>query len=156
MLRIAVSAFGLLCLGALPSFAETPFANMSGKWAGSGRITMSDGSSEPIKCRATYTAGKGGVTLGQTLRCASDSYKFNVTSNVSADGNALSGQWTETTYNLVGTFTGTVKGNKIEGKVRGSGLMVGVALVSTGNKQEGRFLSQGTEMREVRISLTKQ
>jgi hypothetical protein len=156
MIRIAVLAGGLLCFGAVPSFAESPFANMSGKWSGSGRITMSDGSSEPIKCRASYTAGKGGETLDQTLRCASDSYKFNVNSSVSANGNALSGKWTETTYNLTGTFTGTVNGNKIEGKVRGSGLAVGVALVSSGGSQQARFLSQGTKMREVRISLAKQ
>jgi hypothetical protein len=136
--------------------AETPFVGLSGAWAGAGRITMSDGSSEPIKCKATYKANNAGTTLDQVLRCASDSYKFNVKSGVGASGSALSGQWTETTYNLTGTFTGTVKGNKIEGKVRGSGLMVGVALVTNGSQQEGRFLSQGTEMREVRISLTKQ
>jgi hypothetical protein len=138
-----------------PGLAGTPFAGLSGAWAGAGRITMSDGSSEPIKCRATYTANPAGTKLDQVLRCASDSYKFNVKSSVHADGTSLSGQWTETTYNLTGTFTGAVKGNKIEGKVRGSGLMIGVALVADGNQQQARFLSQGTEMREVRISLTK-
>ena len=156
MIRVATIAGSLLCFCTLPGLAESPFADMSGTWTGAGRITMKDGSSEPIKCRANYKAGKGGETLDQTLRCASDSYKFNVKSSVRADGNALSGQWTETTYNLNGSFTGTVTGNKIEGKVRGSGLMVGVALVSNGNQQQARFLSQGTEMREVRLSLAKQ
>jgi hypothetical protein len=138
-----------------PSLAQTPFAGLSGAWSGSGRITMKDGSSEPIRCRATYTANKAGTMLDQVLRCASDSYKFNVKSTVGANGNALSGQWTETTYNMTGTFTGTVNGQKVEGKVRGGGLQVGIAVVTSGNRQEARFLSQGTEMREVRISLTK-
>jgi hypothetical protein len=145
----------LVAMAAAPGMAATPFTGMSGAWTGAGRITMSDGSSEPIRCRATYTSNKAGTTLDQVLRCASDSYKFNVKSKVGADGSALLGQWTETTYNLTGTFTGTVKGEKIEGKVRGSGLMIGVALVTHGNQQQARFLSQGTEMREVRISLTK-
>ena len=145
----------LNALAGSASIADTPFTGMSGAWAGNGRITMSDGSSEPIRCRATYTANKTGTELEQVLRCASDSYKFNVKSQVGADGNALSGAWTETTYNLVGNFTGTVKGNKIEGQVRGSGLTIGVALVTNGNQQQARFLSKGTKMREVRISLSK-
>jgi hypothetical protein len=148
-------AVALPALAAPAGIAATPFTGMSGAWTGAGRITMSDGSSEPIRCRATYTADKTGTVLDQVLRCASDSYKFNVKSKVGADGNALLGEWTETTYNLVGTFTGTVKGNKIEGQVRGSGLIIGVALVTSGNQQQARFLSQGTEMREVRINLTK-
>jgi hypothetical protein len=155
--RLAIAGIATV-LGAMAvssGIAAPPFTGLSGAWAGAGRITMSDGSSEPIRCKATYTADKAGTKLDQVLRCASDSYKFNVKSKVGADGNALSGQWTETTYNLTGTFTGTVKGAKIEGRVRGSGLMIGVALVTRGNQQQARFLSQGTEMREVRISLTK-
>lgn len=137
------------------SSADTPFAGLSGAWSGAGRITMIDGASEPIKCKATYTANQAGTTIDQVLRCASDSYKFNVKSRVGVDGSALSGQWTETTYNLTGTFTGKVTGEKIEGKIRGNGLFIGVALLTHGNEQQVRFLSQGTEMREVNIKLKK-
>jgi hypothetical protein len=145
----------LVALAAAPAMADTPFVGLSGAWAGGGRITMITGASEPIKCKATYTANKAGTTIDQVLRCASDTYKFNVKSRVGVDGSALSGQWTETTYNLTGTFTGTVKGEKIEGKIRGNGLLIGVALRTRGSEQQVRFLSQGTEMREVNIKLTK-
>ena len=145
----------LVILAASPGVADTPFVGLSGAWAGGGRITMTTGASEPIKCKATYTANKAGTTIDQVLRCASDTYKFNVKSKVGVDGSALLGQWTETTYNLTGTFTGTVKGDKIEGKIRGNGLLIGVALLTQGNEQKVRFLSQGTEMREVNIKLTK-
>lgn len=132
-----------------------PFSGMSGAWTGSGRITMSDGSSEPVKCKATYTAPETGTAIEQVLRCASDSYKFNVRSDIEADGDALSGNWIETTYGLEGTFAGKAVGQKIEGKVRGSGLLVGVALLTRGNEQRVRILSQGTQMREVNLKLKR-
>ena len=137
-----------------PVVAE-PFTGLSGAWNGGGRITMSDGNSEPIRCWATYEANAEGTTLEQILRCASDSYKFNVKSNVAAEGDAILGQWTETTYNMTGEFTGRTLGAKIEGRVRGSGLSVGIALFTRGNEQQVRILSQGTKVREVTIKLKK-
>ena len=63
-----------------------PFAGMAGIWSGSGIVTLDDGSTERIRCRATYAVGAGGNGLEQTLTCASDSYKFNLSSNVMAQG----------------------------------------------------------------------
>lgn len=148
-------AAAFIVMSGIPDAVASPFNGMGGKWTGAGRVTMKDGTSEPIKCKATYTVKNSGSELKQVLRCASDSYKFNVRSNIEADGNALAGEWTETTYNLVGTFTGNAKGSKIEGKVRGSGLRVGVALLTNGASQRVRILSQGTEMREVTLKLRK-
>jgi hypothetical protein len=155
---LTLKAAGLTALLSLlvPNLATAePFTGLSGAWNGAGRITMSDGASEPIRCRATYAANQAGTTLEQILRCASDSYKFNVKSNVEAEGDALIGQWTETTYNMTGEFVGKTIGPKIEGRVRGSGLSVGVALLTRGNEQQVRILSQGTKVREVTIKLRK-
>ena len=154
LVSIGVAAM-LSALPISPSNASTLFAGMSGSWTGAGRITMSDGTSEPIKCKATYTVDNSDTTLVQVLRCASDSYRFNVKSNIDSDGDALSGEWTETTYNLGGSFTGKAVGQKIEGKVRGSGLLVGVAMLTNGGVQRVRILSQGTEMREVNLKLNR-
>src|SRR6185437_5371937 len=61
------------------SYAQSggPFAGMAGVWSGAGTVTLDDGSTERIRCRATYAVGAGGNGLQQTLTCASDSYKFN-------------------------------------------------------------------------------
>lgn len=154
LLSAGVAAMFLLA-SVDPGSAAPPFAGMSGKWTGDGRVTMKDGKSEPIKCKATYTEGKSGTTLEQVLRCASDSYKFNVKSNLASEGGELSGDWTETTYSLKGTFKGKSVGPKIEGQVRGSGLRIAVALLTRGNSQQVRILSQGTQMREVTLKLNK-
>ena len=68
---------------------------MAGNWSGGGTVTLDDGSTERIRCRATYAVGAGGNGLNQTLTCASDSYKFDLASNVIAEGGALSGTWSE-------------------------------------------------------------
>ena len=57
---------------------------MAGNWSGAGTVTLDDGSTERIRCRASYAVGAGGNGLNQTLICASDSYKFNLSSNVIA------------------------------------------------------------------------
>src|SRR4051812_9506534 len=67
-----------------------PFAGMAGVWSGGGTVTLDDGSSERIRCRATYAVGNGGNGLNQSLTCASDSYRFNLSSNVVASGGSPS------------------------------------------------------------------
>src|SRR5258708_18318306 len=83
----AVSVF-LLLIPSL-SFAQAgPFDGLRGSWAGGGTISLSDGSTERIRCRASYIVAGSGSELRQSLRCASDSYKFDLSSNVvSARGN---------------------------------------------------------------------
>src|SRR5215470_13166944 len=61
------------------------FAGLAGAWNGSGRIEMQNGS-ERIRCRARYSVSQGGEVLVQELRCASDSYKFDVNCTAQSDG----------------------------------------------------------------------
>ena len=49
---------------------------MAGNWSGGGTVTLDDGSSERIRCRATYKVG--GANMDMVLTCASDAYKFNL------------------------------------------------------------------------------
>ena len=77
---------------------------MAGNWSGGGTVTLDDGSSERIRCRATYAVSASGTGLNQTLTCASDSYKFNLSSNVVAEGGALSGTWSESSRSINGTL----------------------------------------------------
>src|SRR6202040_3249308 len=55
-----------------------PFAGFDGAWSGNGTVSLSDGSSERLRCRADYKIDNTGLALKQTLKCASDSYKFDL------------------------------------------------------------------------------
>src|SRR5277367_2279237 len=66
-----------------------PFAGFDGAWSGNGTVSLSDGSTERLRCRADYRIDETGLELKQTLRCASDSYKFDLSSEVTSHGDHI-------------------------------------------------------------------
>src|SRR5207237_1174726 len=55
-----------------------PFAGFDGAWSGNGTVSLSDGTTERIRCKADYKVNGTGLGLKQNLHCASDSYKFDL------------------------------------------------------------------------------
>ena len=102
----AVTLFAASMSGSASYAQSGAFAGMAGNWSGGGTVTLDDGSTERIRCRASYAVSAGGNGLNQTLICASDSYKFNLAANVVAEGGALSGTWSESSRNVNGTLRG--------------------------------------------------
>src|SRR5438046_2872189 len=81
-------------------------------------------------------AGRGGGrNLQQELRCASDSYKFEVSSNVVHDGVAISGVWSETTRNVSGNVSGQARAGQIQARVDGLGFSATLGVATSGNSQ---------------------
>src|SRR5246127_4730222 len=89
---IKAASFGAaLLLSLSASYAQSggPFAGFDGSWSGTGTVALSDGTTERIRCRASYKIDGSGSGLQQTLRCASDSYKFDLSSNVTSQGDRI-------------------------------------------------------------------
>ena len=84
-----------------------PLVKLEGAWSGNGTITLKDGSQERIRCRASYKGAGGGGETQIDLRCASDSYKFELSSQVAYSNGQISGNWTETTRSAAGQLSGT-------------------------------------------------
>src|ERR1700728_4366496 len=103
---IMAAGFGaafMLSVSASPAQAQSsPFAGFNGSWSGNGTVALSDGSTERIRCRADYKVDGSGLSLKQNLRCASDSYKFDLSSDVTSQGNRTSGNWSEGSRNVFG------------------------------------------------------
>ena len=155
LLGSAVLAASMMLL-ASPGQAQTgPFANMAGAWTGTGKILIKDGGSESIRCRATYTVAGTGSGMSQVLRCASDSYRFDLSTNVTASGNNLSGSWSETSRNVNGTLGGRINGGDIEALVEANGFAATLNMRTAGNKQVIAIRSQNTDLRGVDITLTR-
>jgi hypothetical protein len=154
LLGSAAFAVSMTLLAASPGQAQSgPFANLAGAWTGTGQILIKDGGTERIRCRATYTVA--GAGLSQVLRCASDSYRFDLTTNVTASGNTLSGTWSETSRNVNGQLGGKVNGGEIDALVEANGFAASFSMRTNGNKQTIAIRSQNTDLRGVDITLTR-
>jgi len=134
--------------------AGGPFAGMAGVWSGAGTVTLEDGSNERIRCRATYAVGNGGTGLQQTLTCASDSYKFNLASNVTAQGSAVSGTWSETSRNINGNIEGRSGPGVIQVVASAPGFTANISLTTRGNKQSVVIRAE-SQFKGASISLTR-
>ncbi|WP_184257875.1 hypothetical protein [Rhodopseudomonas rhenobacensis] len=152
----AAGVAAALVLSAPASHAQSggPFAGFDGVWSGTGTVSLSDGSNERIRCRATYSVGGGGQGLNQTLRCASDSYKFDLSSRVVSQGGTVSGTWSEASRNLNGNLQGRAGGGHIEVFVEAAGFAANLTLTTRGNKQSVSISSKG-EIRGVNISMVR-
>jgi hypothetical protein len=92
--------------------------------------------------------------LKQSLRCASDSYKFELNTDVTSQGDRISGNWSEASRNIFGNLQGTAGGGQIEVFVEAAGFAATVTLRTTGNKQTVQISSEG-EIRGVNITMSK-
>jgi hypothetical protein len=131
-----------------------PFAGMAGNWSGAGTVTLDDGSTERIRCRASYAVGAGGNGLQQSLTCASDSYKFNIVTNLTAQGSAVSGTWSETSRNINGAIEGHSSGGVFNVTATAPGFTAGISLTTRGNKQSVSIRAE-TQFKGVTISMSR-
>jgi hypothetical protein len=90
---IAALAWALFAFAAGPAEAASPLAQLDGSWSGSGRINLTNGKSEGLKCTAYYTPKEGGAEVGVALRCASASNKVDLRAKLVSDGSRVSGSW---------------------------------------------------------------
>ena len=117
-------------------------------------MSLADGTSERIRCRANYQQAGGGNGLKQSLRCASDSYKFDLASEVTSQGDRISGSWSESNRNIFGNLQGTAGGGQIDVFVEAAGFAANINVTTRGNKQTVSISSKG-EIRGVNITMTK-
>jgi hypothetical protein len=151
----AAGAGAALLMSVSAAHAQSgPFAGFGGSWSGNGTVSLSDGTSERIRCRASYKVDGSGNGLAQTLRCASDSYKFDLSSNVISQGNSVTGTWSEANRNVNGNLQGKAGGGQIDVFVEAAGFAANITLTTRGNKQSVSISSKG-EIRGVQISMVK-
>ena len=156
--RLLIMATALLFAAFVPlsaSYAQAgPFAGLAGVWSGAGTVTLDDGSTERIRCRATYAVGDGGHGLNQSLTCASDSYRFNLASNVVASGGSLSGTWSESSRGITGSLEGRGANGNFQVVASAPGFTANITLTTRGNRQSVVIRSESL-FRGASISLSR-
>ena len=152
-LTFAAVAFFLTAFAASASYAQaSAFAGMAGTWSGSGTVSLDDGSSERIRCRATYKVN--GASMDMNLTCASDAYKFNLLAAVVAQGGQVTGNWSETSRNVGGSIQGRGANGSFQVIAQAAGFNSDIALKTTGNKQQ-IVMKADSQFRAANISLSK-
>jgi hypothetical protein len=137
-----------LCQIAPRVYAQSaPFLGMAGLWSGGGKVDLHDGTTERIRCRASYAVGSNGDTLQQQLRCAGDSYRFDVTSHVASRAGSLSGNWSEATRNVTGQITGRVAAGHIHARVDAGVFTADLTVHTNGAEQSVSIVPQGTNIK---------
>ncbi len=151
----------LLLSAAMPRAALSaadpgPFSAIIGSWSGAGVIKKSNGTGERIRCRSAYGPAGAGL-LQLQLRCASDSYNFDLSATVKSEGGAISGSWAEATRNVNGSIQGRSTGNGRQIQVLAQSVTFNANLTMTtrGDRQSIVILSPGSEVSEVAITMDK-
>ena len=157
-----IARAGLLLLASLciPSSitqaaVSSPFAALAGTWSGGGVLNTTDGNQKRLRCRASYDVAGSGDELRLNLRCASESYNFDLASNVEYRGGAISGEWTEASRNASGAISGRAAGNRIEASASGQNFSANLSLTTRGNRQTVSIRPVGTNVTDVSLALDR-
>jgi hypothetical protein len=155
--RAGLLLLASLCLpgSAVQAAVPSPFAAMAGSWSGGGVLSTTDGNQERLRCRASYDVGGTGAELHLSLKCASESYNFDLASDVQYRGGAISGSWSEASRNASGTLSGRATGDRIEASARGESFSAELSLTTRGGRQIVSIRPQGTNIAGVSLALQR-
>ena len=125
--------------------ASGPFADFNGSWTGTGTVRTGGNAPERIRCVATYRPrGSSQHEVDLQLRCASDSYNFDLAGQFTADDqNAVTGQWTERSRNTGGTAIGRASGERLDVHVESAGFAADLVLLTRNRRQSITIDSHG-------------
>jgi hypothetical protein len=133
--------------------AAPPFAGLSGKWSGDGSIALTNGTTERLRCDSTDAVGGGGDNLDMKLRCASDSYNFDLSVSLVDTAGQIVGNWNELTKSVQGGITGKESKGLIQVIVRGQAFTANVTVATRGSEQSVKIRSQSGDLSRVTIAL---
>ena len=145
----------MLAMIASPAHARDSFDALAGFWSGHGFVETSDGLHERVRCKANYIAKNDGQAVSLELRCASDAYKFELSSNIFQNGDSLSGNWFESTHRVGGTISGKNTDGLIEARAEGDTFTALLTVGTKGTRQSFLMESPGAKVSQVSIDLVR-
>ena len=136
------------------SAGQAAFSGLAGSWSGTGSISLADGSRERIRCKASYLVSQAEGRLQQSLKCASDSYRFDLMTDLISQQQRVAGSWSESSRGIGGTIVGKESGGAITAVVDAPGFSARLSLTVRGDSQSVSIASDG-EIRSVTIGLRR-
>jgi hypothetical protein len=143
------------------AFAAGLFTQMGGSWRGDGSVIYTNGQTEGMRCTAKYEVTDDGNKMKQDLTCAfaSGGSPLKIKSDITyrAAAGIINGYWSEGSYGLSGTLTGSASSNKIKARVltTSQNLTVQVEVTTSGGQQTVTLRPTSLDVKEVRVQLRK-
>jgi hypothetical protein len=154
----AIMALALWLSASSSGYAQRagPFTRLAGDWSGAGTIDLSDGRRERIRCRAAYNAPSQ-RNLGLNIRCASESYNFDLHGSITLASSTVTGTWSESTRNMTGEVSGRASGDHIYVLATSPSFSATMSLVTHGRRQSVVIRSRdpNSSIKGVSISLRR-
>ena len=148
----AVFAVGLV-MGPIAASAAK-LDDFAGYWTGGGKVQMTNGSAEQVKCVVTYKVA--GENLRQNVRCAGQGFSFNGTAELTiAQGGAVKGIWTENTYSATGDVTGKTTEQGFALAISGVTFTATMDVATSACKQTLDIVPKGLEVSHISLGLGK-
>jgi hypothetical protein len=147
----------VILLANLGAHAQTAkplkLSEFSGYWSGTGVVTWTNGSSEQLKCVATYKNAT--IDLRQNLRCASPGYAISASVDLKVEGDSVSGSWEEKTYSANGVITGRVTETGLALAIKGPTFTADMSVNHSACKQTIEITPTGVDVSRISIGLGK-
>jgi hypothetical protein len=118
---------------------------LAGQWFGSGTIELSDGKREPIRCRASYDVLGDQRNLRLNIRCASDSYNFDLRASATYSSGSVSGFWSESTRLVSGTISGRADSEHIHVVAKAASFSANLTVTTHGTRQSVVIRAQSAD-----------
>ena len=125
----------------------------SGYWSGVGSVTWANGTTEQLKCVATYRPGAD--VLRQNLRCASQGYSISAAVELKFTGDAVAGTWEEKTYSANGAILGKLTDTGFLLSIKGPTFSAAMNVEHTACKQSIDIEPTGVDVSRIKIGLGK-
>jgi hypothetical protein len=133
-----------------------PFQQLAGQWSGSGTIDLANGTHESIKCKASYDVLEERNNLQLNIRCASDSYNFDLRGSATYAAGAIKGTWSESTRNAAGTISGTANRDQFQIVATGPSFSASMTLTVRADSQSVVIKSQDAKATLKSVSIAFQ
>jgi hypothetical protein len=150
---LALIGAGTANLLANAAASDVSLAALAGTWRGDGTMSFESGQTESVSCNGYY---KGAGHLSVVIRCKGVSSNFELRSKLLSDGDKVSGNWEERTYNATGDVSGVSSGGRLN--LQFSGTLTGSLEMIFSSSTQSVSVSVGTKgagIKDVRVSLTR-
>jgi hypothetical protein len=132
--------------------ALNPFADVIGKWSGSGLMVLEGDVKERIACDAEHSGNA--LQLRLVIRCLSGERDIRMLAHLSSNAGRLTGYWEEKYFHALGAINGVATENRISFSVSGN-VMGEMVVAYSKTRQKITITAKDVPLRSITIDMKR-